>query len=46
VPVVPVIETRRSVELGNMSDATCMAAPLDSLISFILLPCFPIMKPH
>lgn len=46
MPVVPVIETRRSVEFGNMSDATCMAAPLDSLISFILHPPLPIMKPH
>lgn len=44
--VVPVIETRRSVELGNISDATCIAAPLDSLISFILHPPLPIIKPH
>lgn len=46
MPVVPVIETSRSVELGSISEATCMAAPLDSLISLILHPPLPIMKPH
>lgn len=46
MPVVPVIETRRSVEWGNIFDPTSMAALLESLISLILFPFLPIMKPH
>lgn len=43
---VPDIFTQRSVEFGNMSAATCIAAPVLSLISLILLPPFPINGPH
>ena len=43
---VPDMVTARSVELGNISDATCMDAPVTSLISLILEPPFPIKDPH
>lgn len=43
---VPDIVTARSVELGNISEATCIEAPVTSRISFILEPPFPIRDPH
>lgn len=38
--------TARSVEFGNKSDDTCMLAPLEPRISFILEPPLPIREPH
>ncbi len=42
----PDIVTARSVELGSISLATCMEAPVTSLISLILEPPLPISEPH
>lgn len=44
--LVPEIVTVRSVELGSISDATWMSAPVTSLISLILEPPLPINDPH
>ena len=38
--------TARSVELGNISEATCMEAPVTSRISLIFEPPFPMSEPH
>ncbi len=43
---VPDIVTALSVELGSISLATCIDAPVDSLISLILEPALPISEPH
>lgn len=43
---VPATVMALSVELGNMSPATCTWAPADSLISLILQPPLPISEPH
>jgi len=42
----PEMVTARSVELGSISLATCIDAPVTSLISLILEPPFPISDPH
>jgi hypothetical protein len=38
--------TARSVELGSISEATWMEAPVTSLISFIFEPPLPMSDPH
>ena len=38
--------TARSVELGNISEATWMEAPVTSRISLILEPPLPMSDPH
>jgi hypothetical protein len=38
--------TALSVELGSISEATWMEAPVTSLISLILDPPFPMSDPH
>ena len=43
---LPLIVTARSVELGSISEATCIEAPVTSRISFIFDPPFPIREPH
>lgn len=43
---VPDSVTALSVEFGNISEATCIEAPVTSLISFILEPPLPINEPH
>lgn len=43
---VPDNVTALSVELGNISEATCIEAPVTSLISLILEPPLPINEPH
>lgn len=43
---VPEIVTALSVELGNISLATWMDAPVTSRISLILEPPFPMRDPH
>lgn len=43
---VPVTVTARSVELDNRSEDTCILAPVDPRISFILDPPLPIKEPH
>jgi len=42
----PEIVTARSVEFGSISLATCIEAPVISLISLILDPPLPIRDPH
>ena len=42
----PLMVTARSVELGSISLATWMEAPVTSLISLILEPPLPIREPH
>jgi len=44
--LVPEMVTARSVELGSISDATCIDAPVTSRISLILDPPLPIREPH
>lgn len=44
--LVPEMVTVRSVELGSISDATWMSAPVTSLISLILEPPLPMSEPH
>ena len=43
---VPVMVTVRSVEFGNISEATWMEAPLISRISLIFDPPLPMIEPH
>lgn len=43
---VPLSVTARSVEFGNISEATCMLAPVTSRISLIFEPPLPINEPH
>jgi hypothetical protein len=43
---LPLIVTARSVELGNISLATWIDAPVASRISFIFEPPLPIRLPH
>ena len=43
---LPLIVTARSVELGSISEATCIDAPVTSRISFIFDPPLPIREPH
>lgn len=43
---VPDTVTARSVELGSISDATWMEAPVTSRISLILEPPLPMSEPH
>lgn len=44
--LVPDMVTARSVELGSISEATWMEAPVTSRISLILEPPLPIREPH
>lgn len=44
--LVPDMVTARSVELGSMSEATWIEAPVTSRISLILDPPLPIREPH
>lgn len=44
--LVPEMVTARSVELGSISDATCIDAPVTSRISLILEPPLPMREPH
>lgn len=44
--LVPDMVTARSVELGSISEATWMEAPVTSRISLILEPPLPIKEPH
>lgn len=44
--LVPEIVTARSVELGSISEATWIEAPVTSRISFILEPPLPMREPH
>lgn len=44
--LVPDMVTARSVELGSMSEATWIEAPVTSRISLILEPPLPIREPH
>lgn len=44
--LVPEIVTARSVEFGNISEATCILAPVTSRISLIFEPPLPIREPH
>ena len=44
--LIPEIVTALSVELGNISDATWILAPVTSRISFIFDPPLPIKEPH
>ena len=44
--LVPEMVTARSVELGSISDATCIEAPVTSRISLIFEPPFPMREPH
>lgn len=43
---VPDNVTALSVEFGNISEATCIDAPVTSLISLIFEPPLPINEPH
>lgn len=43
---VPDMVTARSVEFGNISEATWIEAPVTSLISLILEPPLPMSEPH
>ncbi|KAJ8880185.1 hypothetical protein PR048_016651 [Dryococelus australis] len=45
-PSVPEIVTALSVELGSISEATCIEAPVTSRISLILEPPLPMREPH
>ena len=42
----PEMVTARSVELGSISEATWMDAPVTSRISLILEPPLPMSEPH
>ena len=44
--LLPLIVTARSVELGSISEATWMEAPVTSRISLILDPPLPMSDPH
>ena len=43
---LPLMVTARSVELGSISEATWIEAPVTSLISLIFEPPLPISEPH
>ncbi len=44
--LLPLMVTALSVELGSISEATWMDAPVTSLISLILEPPLPMSEPH